>query len=157
MKLEFKCTGSECKTSCCGPFEGKVEPLGVVSCHHHSSIPIPANQVVTLIKRGVGSHLTKDSDGSVHVILEEDKSCPMYQDNKCSIYEDRPPVCRAYPFYISQFGGVAVDTTCEGVKFTGKENEFPVEMKGLKEAYQHQIDKIQIKREWESENEKSAD
>lgn len=42
--------------------------------------------------------------GYATFLLEEDGSCPFLRLNKCSIYRNRPLICRAFPFIASKAG-----------------------------------------------------
>jgi uncharacterized protein len=45
-----------------------------------------------------------DRDGCFHTLewrlKKEGKSCRFYQNGRCSVYHDRPMLCRTYPFYL---------------------------------------------------------
>src|ERR1039458_8074282 len=50
-----------------------------------------------------------------HVLMGYDDKgqCPMFVDNQCSIYEDRPQTCRDYDCRIFAATGIAVDQTVQ--------------------------------------------
>lgn len=51
----------------------------------------------------------------VYVLLNDGKGhCRYYIDNKCSIYDQRPPACRLYPVS-PYFEHIFVDTACPSV------------------------------------------
>ncbi|MCX6679661.1 MAG: YkgJ family cysteine cluster protein [Methanothrix sp.] len=45
-----------------------------------------------------------DKDGCFHTLewrlKKEGESCRFYQNGRCSVYRDRPMLCRTYPFYL---------------------------------------------------------
>ncbi|MDD1760861.1 MAG: YkgJ family cysteine cluster protein [Methanothrix sp.] len=56
-------------------------------------------------------------DGSFHTLewrLKKDgESCRFYQEGRCSIYMDRPLLCRTYPFYLDR--GELMHSECRGL------------------------------------------
>ena len=46
--------------------------------------------------------------GNVLMGYDEQGQCPMFKDNKCSIYEDRPQTCRTYDCRIFPATGISV-------------------------------------------------
>ena len=46
--------------------------------------------------------------------------CIYYKDGSCSIYDERPPACRLYP-YTPYNDEVLIDTTCEAIGHEGIE------------------------------------
>jgi Fe-S-cluster containining protein len=58
-----------------------------------------------------------DIDGCFHTLewrlRKEGLSCRFLKDNRCSIYESRPILCRTYPFYLNQ--GVLKCSECMGL------------------------------------------
>lgn len=56
----------------------------------------------------------------VMLISNRKKPCIYYKDNKCSIYEERPPACVMYPI-TPYFNDVFIDTDCDAVGDIGFE------------------------------------
>jgi Fe-S-cluster containining protein len=58
-----------------------------------------------------------DSSGCFHTLewrlRKEGVSCLFLQDNRCSIYENRPMLCGTYPFYLNQ--GILQCSECMGL------------------------------------------
>lgn len=48
--------------------------------------------------------------------------CPYIENNKCSIYEDRPSICRAFPLSPSIFDKVYISEECPSVYSSMKES-----------------------------------
>ena len=59
-------------------------------------------------------------DGIVPVIELGDEKCRYFKNNRCEIYEFRPPGCKTYPI-IPYFDDILVDISCPAV---GREGEF---------------------------------
>ncbi|WP_456479144.1 YkgJ family cysteine cluster protein [Nautilia sp.] len=53
------------------------------------------------------------------MLLSNSASCPYLENKKCSIYENRPPACKIYP-YSPWFGDILLDLSCKGVGIEGK-------------------------------------
>lgn len=47
-------------------------------------------------------------------LTPKDKECKFLKDNRCSIYNERPPACIIYPL-TPYFDDILVDTTCKAV------------------------------------------
>lgn len=61
----------------------------------------------------------KDEGLKAFVLLTNgQKACRYFKDNKCSIYEFRPPACRTYPLS-PYYEKIFVDTSCPGVMNEG--------------------------------------
>jgi len=58
-----------------------------------------------------------DKDGCFHTLewrlRKEGESCRFYQNGRCSIYSDRPMLCRTYPFYLDN--GELMCSECRGL------------------------------------------
>ncbi|WP_456470394.1 YkgJ family cysteine cluster protein [Caminibacter sp.] len=52
------------------------------------------------------------------MLLSTEKECPYLQDEKCSIYEQRPPACKIYPFS-PWYDSILLDLSCPGVGVYG--------------------------------------
>ena len=65
-----------------------------------------------------GFHEPTAQDRFVAVIRKEDGRCVFLGEDGCRVYEDRPLLCRMYPFYVERQGDVyviGVDEGCPGV------------------------------------------
>jgi Fe-S-cluster containining protein len=140
--MKFKCLGESCLKNCCGAFNGIVNSINPITGHHSSEIVLSADNVKFMKKNGYKDNIYKDKDNKWFMLLNKDKSCPMFYKGKCSIYYNRPPVCRAYPFYLDTFSGINIDTNCEGVTITTEKlnvEDYEQEMNGLKEVIELQL------------------
>jgi len=58
-----------------------------------------------------------DKDGCFHTLewrlKKESESCQFYQNDRCSVYRDRPMLCRTYPFYLDN--GELMCSECRGL------------------------------------------
>ncbi|MEO1923397.1 MAG: YkgJ family cysteine cluster protein [Nautiliaceae bacterium] len=52
------------------------------------------------------------------MLLSTEKGCPYLQNDKCSIYEQRPPACKIYPFS-PWYDSILLDLSCPGVGTQG--------------------------------------
>lgn len=54
----------------------------------------------------------------VIIMSGKEDHCPYLEDNKCAIYDNRPPTCRLYPLS-PYFDEIVVDTSCKAVGTNG--------------------------------------
>jgi Fe-S-cluster containining protein len=58
-----------------------------------------------------------DKDGCFHTLewrlKKEGESCRFYQNGRCSVYRERPMLCRTYPFYLDN--GELMCSECRGL------------------------------------------
>jgi len=139
MGCNFKCLGDKCKTNCCGAFQGVVTNIVSLDGKHNSEIPLDSNSLEHIINNGLKDKIYFDDRKKLFYIdLNEDKSCPFFSNGLCGIHSHKPPICRAYPFYIDPMAGMSVDTNCPGVEITNEETdyekEYPLEVDGIKRA-----------------------
>ncbi|GAX87984.1 conserved hypothetical protein [Lebetimonas natsushimae] len=78
--------------------------------------------------------------------LSLNKNCPYLKDNKCSLYEHRPPACKIYPFS-PWYGEVILDLSCDGIGIKGE--NLPLSIKEFKNSkfYDKRIVNIEEKLE----------
>ncbi len=53
------------------------------------------------------------------VMLLSNGVCPYLKDDKCSIYENRPPACKIYP-YSPWYDDILLDISCKGIGIKGE-------------------------------------
>jgi len=53
------------------------------------------------------------------MILVEGEVCKYLEDGKCTIYDNRPPACRIYPFS-PYFDNITIDLSCDGIGCEGE-------------------------------------
>lgn len=140
-EVSWACLGSECPNTCCGPFHGidftnsivETTELGKIvqgpydpqvedfsdKISIFGQIRLTLEDVERLQSGGLDSVIVRRGDPdnpSYYLKLEEDGSCAMLnEDNTCSIYEYRPTVCRAFPFYYDLFAGLCIVKACPGI------------------------------------------
>jgi Fe-S-cluster containining protein len=70
--------------------------------------------------------------------------CPYLKQNKCSIYEFRPPACKIYPFS-PWFGEIILDLSCDGIGIKGE--NLPLSKQTFKNSkfYDERIENIEKK------------
>jgi Fe-S-cluster containining protein len=76
--------------------------------------------------------------------LSLNKHCPYLKNNKCSIYEHRPPACKIYP-YSPWYGEILLDLSCEGIGIKGE--KLPLTLNEFKNSkfYDERIENIEKK------------
>ena len=85
------------------------------------------------------------------VILNDGKSSCKYNiNNKCTIYDIRPPACKMYPISPYIDGNIYVDVSCEAVGMSG---EFLCDSNGFSDAFYHKrvqniTHKLRLTFEW---------
>jgi Fe-S-cluster containining protein len=74
--------------------------------------------------------------------LALNNKCPYLNDNKCSIYEFRPPACKIYPFS-PWFGEIILDLSCDGIGIKGE--NLPLSKQKFKNSkfYDERIENIE--------------
>ena len=80
----------------------------------------------------------------IPVIELGENQCRYFKNNKCEIYEFRPPGCKTYPI-IPYFDEILVDTSCPGV---GNKGEFLANKEKINPKFFHKrIENLTKKRE----------
>ena len=83
-------------------------------------------------------------DEIVPIIELGENKCRYFKNNKCKIYEFRPPGCKTYPI-IPYFDEILIDISCPGV---GNEGEFLANKETINPKFYHsRIENLSIKRE----------
>ena len=64
----------------------------------------------------------------VMLLTDGENSCKYLENSKCSIYENRPPACKIYPFS-PYFDEIFIDLECDAISYEGEKlpsnkNEF---------------------------------
>ena len=139
--IPWTCLGSECPQTCCGPFHGVDFLSSIVTPAHlgkiikgphdppeenhtqnisiFAHIRLTPSDVDRLLKAGLDSCIVRRGDPkspSYYLRLNDDKSCSMLTEDKlCGIYESRPTICRAFPFYYDLFAGLCMVKSCPGI------------------------------------------
>jgi len=135
--IKFSCLKEKCKKSCCSPFKGFQNNLVSVFGLGFSEIPLTKGNVefIRKINQEDKTYFKKEMD-LWFIKLNKDTSCPFFQEGLCLIQEFKPPICKAYPFYLDPCAGLSIDTSCPGVKTcSGCNQTFDEEFQALKKAY----------------------
>lgn len=77
-----------------------------------------------------------DSEGNIHTfewVLRNKGDCIFLKDGMCKIYENRPYICKTYPFYLCE--GRLTVCNCEGLGKSMSETESREMASILKERY----------------------
>lgn len=137
--IPFVCLGSECPTTCCGPFHGtralygalRQSDLGkrigelasgpprdeVISVF--TEIRLSTKDVISLQNAGFDRLIVRrgsPENPGHYMRLGEDGTCSaLAKDGLCSIHPSRPTLCRAFPFYIDLFAGLSMVASCPGI------------------------------------------
>jgi Fe-S-cluster containining protein len=53
------------------------------------------------------------------MLLSNKNSCPYLLENRCTIYENRPPACKIYP-YSPWYDLILLDISCKGIGIEGE-------------------------------------
>ena len=78
------------------------------------------------------------------MLLSNTTSCPYLKDNLCSIYKNRPPACKIYPFS-PWYNKILLDISCKGVGIKGE--YLPLNNKEFKSSkfYEERFENINYK------------
>lgn len=134
--IPFVCLGSQCPSSCCGPFHGTralravltIEDLGLPldeltpdgdSASIFAQIRLTPEDVSRLQQAGLDAMMVyrrTDSKDARYLRLRDDGSCSaLTKSGSCGIHPHRPTICRAFPFYLDLFAGLSMVEACPGV------------------------------------------
>ena len=109
QEINWTCLKEKCPENCCGFFRDRLPDYRSVKGIHHDEIFILPDEIGN-VPHGVLSRRKKD----YYLKLKKDRSCPLFDAGKCKQFENRPSVCKAFPFYIDLFTGLNIDMTCPG-------------------------------------------
>jgi len=77
-------------------------------------------------------------DGELRVLMvlsKDAKPCSYFVESKCSIYDERPPGCKLYPF-TPFFDDVLIDTSCPAINEKG-EGDFFASKESINSSFYH--------------------
>ena len=135
----FICLGKECPNHCCGPYNGISPNLRSLSGVQMSEIILLPKDIDRIKNAGL-SHLIQIKGNGVHTIsTASDGTCIALKDGRCSIYDFRPAICRAYPLYLDMFSGVCVLTECPVVPKDIHLDDHSDALENLLDIYQYWI------------------
>lgn len=158
--INFRCLAEQCPNSCCGPFAGvqqltaalRKSDLGAARGENNDDflhnneqtiftlIRLSETDVKRLLQKGLGDMIVRRGtreDPLYFLRLKKDGSCKAFVNGRCSIYESRPTVCRAFPFYLDMFGGLSTIASCPGVGAgRSKLKDHEAEIAAVRELYE---------------------
>ena len=110
------CKGISCSNNCCLEFSGISDRLTPFdSSIHFSDIILSQDEYDNLIMHGYQQFVDVSNNKFRAIKTSEDGVCSAFLNGKCQIYDLRPALCKAYPFYIDMFAGLCVINDCEAV------------------------------------------
>lgn len=114
--MDFECTRcGKCCSTLRGPMLGQIHGLTIMPEERHLFPPIIIKPMFRFRKRA------KHRSGEVFMYQVDVEECPHHVDNGCQIYEDRPQICRAFPFEL-QGERVAIHESCPEIERLRKAN-----------------------------------
>jgi len=140
-RVPFVCLGSGCPNTCCGPFHGTralsalIAPhdlgeiiLGPYDPHEEDTsggisvfaqIRLMDRDIKRLQEAGLDNMIVSRglvAQPTYYLKLLADGTCAaLSSDRICTIYQARPTLCRAFPFYFDLFAGLSMVESCPGV------------------------------------------
>ncbi|MBQ3572825.1 MAG: hypothetical protein IJA15_08360 [Clostridia bacterium] len=117
-KINFCCRMNECQHSCCGPFSGITSELGSIDNRPFEEIVLTKEDYERFYQAGLLHFVEKGfSEGTgksyYKMALEKDGTCKAFVDGRCTINNEKPTLCKAFPFYFDMFSGLCA-IECEG-------------------------------------------
>lgn len=109
QEINWTCLREKCPENCCGYFRDRSPDYRSVKGIHHDEMLILSDEVGNF-----SDDVLSRQGKNYYLKLEKDRSCPLFNAGKCKQFEDRPSVCKAYPFYIDLFTGLNIDMSCPG-------------------------------------------
>jgi len=113
-KLNWKCIDKNCNNHCCKSFKKQSKEF---KNHYACLKDIDYNEIILIedeIKKFHKNEIKKIYD-EYYLSIKNDGFCPFLENEKCNIYNKRPAMCKAYPFYFDPFRGMGVDRKCPGI------------------------------------------
>jgi Fe-S-cluster containining protein len=126
-KSVFKCLQNNCLKSCCGSFSGISKKLISLDGRPFSEIVLTDDDAKIFIENGLENFIEVGYSKTYNryykrMLTDPDGNCISYKSGRCSIYEFRPTLCKAFPFYFDAFAGLCV-INCAGVILTNTDIE----------------------------------
>lgn len=95
-KLTFEChPGVSCFTACCNNIDIMLTPYDVLRMKQR--LGLSSTEFLESFTRSVIEPKTGLPQLFIRMLDNEKRSCPFVTEQGCSIYEDRPSMCRYYP------------------------------------------------------------
>lgn len=111
-KINWICLKDECPENCCKLFDKKSSLKSVFNIEE-SYIPLTENDLER--NEAIRKHAIRKADDNFYMETDEGGECPLFENGLCTIHEDRPLSCRAYPFFLNKYNGLCIDEDCPGI------------------------------------------
>lgn len=140
QKKEFTCLGKKCPNHCCGDFKGFSDYLKSLSGISFTEI-ILTNKDKEILEEASLDHLIVDKGKGVCTIkTSPNGTCIALQEGECSIYENRPSICKAFPLYLDLYVGLCADKMCPSFIEREEISEYKESLKSMLDIYSFWID-----------------
>ena len=111
----FNCLRHECKTSCCGAFNGFSDKLNSIDNRSFTDIILTYDDAKALLNSEYKDLVYHDDDNLYKIKTAEDGTCSAFKDGKCIINEIKPTICKCYPLYLDICIGLCSQKDCAAV------------------------------------------
>lgn len=145
-KCNFSCLGKNCPNHCCGAYEGITPNLQALGNVSFTEIILLPKDVELLLKGGYKNLIKMKEQGIASITTGEDGTCAALHNGRCSIYEYRPSICRAYPLYLDMYVGACALKECPCVDEKVQIENHPEALENLLDVYQYWIDSYRKKK-----------
>lgn len=138
-KTSFSSLGAACPNHCCGAYDGispNLQPLGTVK--FSEIILLPEDE--QCLRNAHHDHLILvGEDGIARIRTAPDGTCAALENGVCAVYQNRPTICRAYPFYLDMYAGVCRLQECPGGISEMTPEDYPDMLKSMLDIYRFRI------------------
>ena len=111
----MSCKCEKCEKSCCSRVFAGLSSSAKNADDRFTQILLSPEEAERIKNAGGGQFLAFNEEiGAYYMKIGEDNTCPAFANGRCSIYSSRPDVCRLYPFYFDNFGGLFIHKDCPG-------------------------------------------
>lgn len=139
--MKFDCLGNDCKNHCCKSYSGMESKMRQLSGISFEKIILLPDDIAKIKDIGRTDLLADPpSNGIVTIKTAKDGTCAALVNGRCSIYNNRPAICHAYPLYLDMFTGVCVLNECEAAASVDYLSELKANLFSLMEIYRFWID-----------------
>lgn len=136
----FLCKGKLCNKNCCMEFNGisdRIIPFrGLID---FSDIVLSKDDFAALIEHGYQRFIDTSNEKIYKIKTSETGVCSAFSSGKCLIYDFRPTVCKAYPFYIDMFAGLCTIKDCDAVSNDSNMIDYIDDIRAVLEVYKKWI------------------
>lgn len=132
----FQCLGESCKNHCCGAYagmDGKMQPLSGISFEKIILLPEDIERLQSI---GRSDLINDDLPNGISTIqTAADGTCAALEKGRCTVYDSRPAICRAYPLYLDMFTGICALSECGASDSIDDLHEMEENVRSLLEIY----------------------